>query len=108
MPLQPPVHAGSAYRVRFNNTSSGAALVSVLWVPKHGNSVPGPSERTVAASGTVELNGTVPPFNDARRMEVIVDVPDGGSGKLELFEGGKPHSEATLADDTTWKMLVEE
>lgn len=107
MPLKKPVHERSSYRVRFHNTSTGAALVAVLWVPKHGNGVPDPREITVAAQGTAELSDDVPPFSNARRMEIIVDVPDGGSGKLELFEDGKLHSGADITDDTTWKMLVE-
>lgn len=109
MPLKKPVHEGSSYVVRFtaHATSKGSALIAALWVPKQGNPVPDPLEATVAAGASVELGGTVPSFASTRRLEIIVDVPDEGSGQLELLEDGVLHSEATIADDTTWKMLVE-
>jgi len=110
MPLKKPVHANATYTVRFSShiTSKGSALIAVGWVPKDGNAVPDPRDIVVAAGGTSQIDGKVPAFADARLMEIIVDVPDNGSGQLEVLENGKLHSDATIAEDTTWKMLVEE
>ena len=110
MALKAPIEAGASYSVRYASdlTSRGASLLIVGWVPKHGNQVPGPQEKAIAPGKAGEISGTVPAFDDAVRIEIRVDLPDGtGSGTLELKQNGQAHSSGSIATDITWTSLVD-
>jgi hypothetical protein len=109
MALIRPLIAGKSYRVTYKSesTSGGASLLAVFWIPKHGSAVPDSQERDIAPASSGHIQGNVPGFDEARRIEIRVDLPDGaGSGLLEVLHDGKPHKQEQIDKDTTWTALV--
>jgi hypothetical protein len=109
MAFKPPIHGNSTYEVSFKSSSQsqGVSLMTVGWVPKHGNPVPDVEDTAIAPGAEMSVSGRVPAHANARRMEIRVDLPDGKAlGTLTLKENGKVHSSNQISVDTTWTCLV--
>src|SRR6478736_2071875 len=105
------VDEGRKYTVRLTNTSSkGTVLLIVGWVPKQAHMVPSSSTVNVApASPPVERRGTVPDFDDARRMTIVASLDHGGIAKLEVLQDDQSLVDALdqdLTETTTWEFIV--
>jgi hypothetical protein len=60
----------------------------------------------VAAGTDDALDGTSPSAEEARRMEVLADLPDIGSGTLTVSVGGQIVSSEAITGDASWKFVV--
>ena len=109
MALKPPVSEKQSFEVSYqaSDTSAGASLLIVGWVPKDGCAVPAAQEILVAPGVTESLAGAVPSVREARRMEIRLDLPDGmGAGILKLKVTGGIVAQDALTEDATWTSLV--
>jgi hypothetical protein len=109
MALKPPVSEKQPFVVSYHakDTSAGATLVIVGWVPKHEHRVPGSQEIIVAPGMTGTIDGLVPADAEARRMEIRVDLPDGtGLGVLKLSVNGTIVAQDVLTEDAIWTSIV--
>ncbi len=104
-----PVHEGQKYTVRLTNTSDRDTVLLVIgWVPKHLHVVPDSKTVSVAAGGPpIEVTGIVPPFDDARRMTIVVSLDAGETAELELLENGELERRELLTETTVWSMVVD-
>jgi hypothetical protein len=106
------VDAGAKYAVRLTNTSKkGTVMLVVGWVPKQAHIVPNSSTVSVAAaSPTVERKGTVPDFDDARRLTVLVSMEAGETAKLDVLQDGDSivdPGDQDIGETTIWEFVVD-
>jgi hypothetical protein len=98
------VRIGEKVRVVFNAApaNSGSSALLTGYVPDGMHPLP-PSEFDMVAPGGEETQHTT--VRAALALRITVDVPDGGSGKLEVWSNGVLKDEADVGD-VVWTYAI--
>ena len=86
--------------------NQGVTALAHFFSPKRGAKVPEPVAWRVVGGGADMKKERVPSENDTYSLQIDTDLPDGGSGRLEVRQGGAVICDEDLKSDSRWVFWV--